>query len=93
MQNIIKKFKEHYTIETVPKSGSLKINSEGSVRLLIRDAKANPNKTALKLLKNWKSSLPISINTVKQIFQKYNLFGCITEKKTVLNERHIHNRF
>jgi len=46
-----------------------------SKRSLILDAKINPKKTTAELLKDWKSSLPTSISTVKRFLQKYNLFA------------------
>ena len=39
VHNIIKKSKEHYTIKNLLQIGRPRINSERSVRLLIRDAK------------------------------------------------------
>jgi len=57
------------------------MNGERTVRSLILDAKINPKKTAAELLKDWKSSLPTSISTVKRILRKYNLFDRITAKK------------
>ena len=69
VQNIIKKVKEHGTIENLPKIGHPRMNSERTVRSLIRDAGINPKKTAAKLLKDWKSSLPTSITTVKRVLR------------------------
>ena len=47
VQHIIKKFREHGTTENIPK---INRNSDRSMRLLIRDAKSNPRKTAPELL-------------------------------------------
>jgi len=55
--------------------------------------KRNPNKTAAELLKDWESSLPISISIVKRVLRKYNLFGCIAAKKLLLSVRNVRNRF
>ena len=80
VQNIIKKAKEPETIENLTKIGRSRMNSERTVRSLIRDAKINPKKTAAELLKDWKSSLPTSISTVKRFLRKYNLFDRIAAK-------------
>ena len=68
------------------------LNSVRSVRVLIRDSKKNPKKTAPNLLKSWKSSRSTSANTVKCILRNYKLFGRISAKKPMLSSRHIHNR-
>ena len=78
--NIIKKVKEHRTIENLPKNSRPRMNSERTVRSLIPDAKINPKKTAAELLKDWKSSFSTSISTVKRVKRKHNLFGRISEK-------------
>jgi len=67
------------------------LNSARSVRVLIRDSKKNPKKTALDLLKLWKSSQPTSINTVKRILKNYKMFGRIAAKKPMLRGLHFYN--
>jgi len=62
----MKKFREHGTTENIPKIGSPLLNSNRSVRLLIRDAKTNPKKTAPELLKDWKSSEPASVDLLSK---------------------------
>jgi len=57
VQNIIKKVREHETIENFLKIGRPRMNSERTVKSLIWDAKKNPKKTAAELLKYWKSVL------------------------------------
>ena len=49
IQHIIKKFREHGTTKNIPKIGRPPLNSDRSVRLLIRDEKRNPKKTAPEL--------------------------------------------
>ena len=93
VQHIIKKFMEHGTTENLPKSGRPPLNTTRSVRLLVRDAKVNPKKTAPELLKDWESSVPTSVTTVKRILRKYNLFGRIAAKKPLLSKRNINNRY
>ena len=92
VQNILKKSKEHNSIENRPKIGRPRIHSARSMRLMIRNAKANPKKTAPELLQDWRSSLPTSVNTVKRILRKYNLFRHIAAKKPLLNERFVRTR-
>jgi len=82
VQHIIKKFREHGTTENIPKIGRPRLNSDRSVRLLIRDAKRNPTKTAPELLKDWESSVPASMTTLKRILMKYKLFRRIGAKKS-----------
>ena len=79
-QNIIKKVKEHGTIENLPKIGRLRMNSERTVSSLIWDAKINPKKTAAELLEDLKSGLLTSVSTVKRVLLKYNLFCHIAAK-------------
>ena len=45
-QNIIKKVNENGRIENLSKIGRSRMNSERTVRSLLRDAKINPKKTA-----------------------------------------------
>ena len=80
VQNIIKKVKEDGTTENLPKISRPRMNSERTVRFLIRGAKINPKKTAAEILKDWKSGLPTSKSTMKRVLQKYNLFRRIAAK-------------
>ena len=88
----IMKFMEHATTENIPKIGRPPLNSDRSVRLLIRDAKRNPKKTAPELLKDWESSVPASVTTLNRILRKYKLFRRIAAKKLLLSKRNINNR-
>ena len=87
------KFKEHDLIENLPKIGRPALKSNSSIPLLIRDEKRNTKKKAPDLLKEWKSSVLISVNTVKRILRKYQMFGRIAANKPLLNQRNIHKRF
>ena len=66
IQNIMMKYRKHKSIENLPKSGCPPLNTERNVRLLIRDYKNNSKKTAPELLRDWKSSVPTSVTTVKR---------------------------
>ena len=92
VQNILMKLRDHNTIEDLPKTGCPVLNSARSARVLIRDSKKNLKKTAPDLLKLWKSSWPILVNTMKRILRNYKLFGRIPAKKPMLSGQHIHNR-
>jgi len=54
VQNILKKLRDHNTIVDLPKTGGPALNSARSVRVLIRDSKKNPKKTAPNPLKSLK---------------------------------------
>ena len=86
VQYIILKLKRHNTLEDLFKSGRRPKNTKRSERSLIRMSKENPQKTASRLLIDWKSSQTSSVSTVKRILRKYGLFGRIAAKKPLLNE-------
>lgn len=92
VQRIQLKFEQHKTLEDMFKSGRKSKNTARSERILIRNSKENPKKTARQLLLEWEGSQTSSVSTVKRILRKYGLFGRIAAKKPLLNERHIKNR-
>ena len=93
VQNITKKVKERGTIKNLTKIGRPRMNSERTLKSLIRDAKINPKKASAGLLKDWISGQPTSISTMKNVLRKYNLFGCIAAKKPLLSVRNVRNMF
>ena len=56
VQHIQLKFKTQKTLENMFKSGRKPKNTQRSERLLIRNSKENPKKTARQLLLDWKAS-------------------------------------
>ena len=83
------KYRKHKSIENLPKSGRPPLNTERNVRILIRDSKNNPKKTAPELHRDYKSSVPTSVTTVKRYLRKYQLFGRIAAKKPLLSNRNV----
>ena len=49
VQRILTKFKKHATLENLKKSGRPRRNDDRSERILIRDARCHPKKTAREL--------------------------------------------
>ena len=71
VQRILTKFQQYKTLEDLQKSGRLRRNDDRYERLLIRDARCHPKKTACELQIDWRSSKLTSMSTV----EKYGLLG------------------
>ena len=89
VEKILTKFEKHATPENIKKSGRPRRNDNRSKRILIRDARCHPKKTARELQFDWRTSQPTLLSTVKNILRKYGLLGRISARKPFLNERHV----
>lgn len=88
VQNILKKLREGRGIQNKPKSGRPILLSARTVRSLIIESKKFPFKTAGELLIDCGLTYIISIDTVKRILRRSDLYGRVSIRKPLLSDTH-----
>uniref|UniRef100_A0A3P8SU62 Uncharacterized protein n=1 Tax=Amphiprion percula TaxID=161767 RepID=A0A3P8SU62_AMPPE len=87
VQSIIKKYKEFDTVENLKGRGRKPKVTPALARMVVREAKKNPNITTKAILKNLSNSgTNISRQTLQRTLQKAGLKGCKTRGATLLQD-------
>ena len=92
VQNILKKFKSHKTLENLPKSGRPRKLTKAAARYIVLKSKSNPTFTARMVMTRCGVSHLVKIDTVKRILRRARLYGRIAIKKPFLTKKHRQSR-
>jgi hypothetical protein len=86
VENILKKFKNDKEVVDLPKVGRPRKLSAASQRYLVLTSKKNSKLTAKKLQVECQMQQTVSIDTVKRVLRRANLFGRIAVRKPYLSK-------
>jgi transposase len=84
VQQIIKKYRAGYGVEDKHKSGRNRLLNARTERLIERESKKFPMSTANNLRTTLNLHDCVSVDTVKRVLRRYNLFGRIAIRKPSL---------
>ena len=91
--SIIKKYKTHGTVTTLPRSGRKKVLSPRTSRRIVRKVNNNPRLTAKDIQSELAASgTGVSISTIGRVLHGEGLNGRRPRKKPLLGKRHKDNR-
>ena len=89
VQYILKKMKDHKTIQDHPRSGRPRLLTTITERRIIITSKKDPRLTAKNLQNELRLTGVVSVDTVKRTLRRYGLFGRIAVKKPNLTSKQI----
>ena len=91
--SIIKKYKTHGTVPTLPRSGRKKVLSPRTSRRIVRKVNNNPRLTAKDIQSELAASgTGVPISTIGRVLHGEGLNGRRPRKKPLLGKRHKDNR-
>uniref|UniRef100_A0A3B1IFP7 Transposase Tc1-like domain-containing protein n=1 Tax=Astyanax mexicanus TaxID=7994 RepID=A0A3B1IFP7_ASTMX len=93
VQTIIRKYKVHGTVVSLPRSGRKRKLSHAAERRLVRMVKSQPRITKKQVCKDLEADgTQVSVSTVKRVLHRHGLRGCRARKKPLLQKRHLKTR-